>query len=165
MPPFALLGPFRDGSERFFPPLYKIQLLKFLTFYVHCTWSVKKVPLSAGAFPLIYRYRQCSCPPTGLRSWAESSLDDLDHKPGGYFVFKLYNLGIILKLASKTVLVIFIMFYRSFLSIPYSYPDKSWDDESCSPPILIQFMWLYGSVCFKSFTDVSLVDGNNRCDG
>ena len=51
-------------------------------------------------------------------------------------------------LASKTVGLFLLMFYCSFLSITYSYPDKSWDDESCSPSILIQVMWLHGSVCF-----------------
>ena len=51
-------------------------------------------------------------------------------------------------LASKTVGLFLLMFYCSFLSIPYSYPDKSWDDESCSPSILTQVMWLHGSVCF-----------------
>ena len=45
-----------------------------------------------------------------------------------------------------------LMFYCSFLSIPYSYPAKSWDDESCSPPILIG-LWGYMPRCvFKSFT-------------
>ena len=51
-------------------------------------------------------------------------------------------------LASKTVGLFLLMFYCSFLSTTYSYPDKSWDDESCSPSILIQVMWLHGSVCF-----------------
>ena len=54
-------------------------------------------------------------------------------------------------LAMKTGLFL-LMFYCSFLSIPYSYPAKSWDDESCSPPILIG-LWGYMPRCvFKSFT-------------